>query len=394
MPGPTVETTPRVLFVNGGILGLRTFHEFVTAMLPGQDRIRGETILLTADLTLTDRVIRRILCQSVWPDGLFGLRNLDYARYRRELHAGVLARRRIAALWNGGVDVLHFHRQATASASIGLMRRVPAIVTMDCTQRLVMDAAGSAAERTTYRANLRRDGKVFAAASAVVAISKWAADQLHAEYPECRTPVHVMPNPVMLAHFDPGWAEVRRRRAAAGGRPKFLFMGGDFPRKGGPALLEAWMAGRFAARATLDVVTDWPVPEPLPEGVRIIRGVTAHSPAWIECWAGADAFVMPTTNEAFGLVFQEAAAASLPAIGTNLNAVPEIIEDQVTGLLVPPGDREALVRAMDQLIGSASLREAMGLRARRKIEATADPVAHFERTIELILQVWRRGPMG
>ena len=68
--------------------------------------------------------------------------------------------------------------------------------------------------------------------------------------------------------------------------------------------------------------------------------------------------------------------------------------DQVTGLLVPPGDREALVRAMEQLLGSAALREAMGLRARGRIEASADPVAYFERLIELILQVWRRRPMG
>ncbi len=53
---------------------------------------------------------------------------------------------------------------------------------------------------------------------------------------------------------------------------------------------------------------------------------------------------MPTRNEAFGLVYQEAAAAGLPAIGTNHNAVPEIIIDGETGLLVPVGDRDALVR--------------------------------------------------
>ena len=46
---------------------------------------------------------------------------------------------------------------------------------------------------------------------------------------------------------------------------------------------------------------------------------------------------MPTRNEAFGLVYQEAAAAGLPAIGSRLNAVPEIIADGDTGLLVTPG---------------------------------------------------------
>ena len=46
---------------------------------------------------------------------------------------------------------------------------------------------------------------------------------------------------------------------------------------------------------------------------------------------------MPTRNEAFGLVFQEAAAAGLPAIGTRLNAIPEIVADGETGILVHPG---------------------------------------------------------
>jgi alpha-maltose-1-phosphate synthase len=383
--------TPRVIFVNGGILGLRSFHDFITAMLPQQDRIRGESILLTSDLTLKDRLIRRALCQRLWPDGWLGLRNLDLARFRHEQHAGLIARRRIDARLDAGLDVLHFHRQATAYGSLDLMARVPSIVTMDCTQRLVIDAASTAIERATYGPNLRRDGQVFAAASAIIAISRWAADAVRASYPACATPVHVMPDPVMLHHFDPAWPDARRRRAEDGGVARLLFVGGDFPRKGGPALIEAWTAGGFAGRATLDVVTDWPVAGPLPEGVRVHRGVAAHSPAWVECWAAADAFVMPTTNEAFGLVYQEAAAASLPAIGTRHNAVPEIIDDEVTGLLVPPGDRDALVQAMRRLIASAVLREAMGRRARRKIESTADPQAYFDRLADLIVELAARG---
>lgn len=382
---------PRVLFVNGGILGLRSFHAFVTAMLPRQDRIRGESILLTEGLSLGDRAIRRALCQRAWRDGWLGVRNLDLARFRHEFHAGLLARRRIRAHWNGGVDVLHFHRQATAYASVGLMRRVPAIVTLDCTQEIVVQGAASKIERATYIPNVRRDGRVFAAASAIVAISQWAAGRLRAAYPECRTPVYVMPDPVMLEHFDPEWPDERRRRAAAGEPPRFLFVGGDFPRKGGPALLEAWETGGFARDASLDIVTDWPVAEKLPPGVRILRGIAAHSPAWKACWARADAFVMPTTNEAFGLVYQEAAAAGLPAIGTRQNAVPEIIEDGVTGLLVPPADRDALIAAMRQLLASAESRGTLGRAARRRIELTADPQAYFERLASIAVELSRSG---
>jgi glycosyltransferase involved in cell wall biosynthesis len=274
------------------------------------------------------------------------------------------------------------------------MRRVPSIVTMDCTQELVMDTAASRLERATYRPNFTRDGRVFAAAAAIVAISQWAAERLHAAYPDLETPVIVLPNPVMLEHFDPGWPDLRRRRANTGAPPRFLFVGGDFPRKGGSVLLEAWQAGGFAARATLDLVTDWPIATPLPEGVRQVRGIRPHSSEWAECWARADAFVMPTENEAFGLVYQEAAAAGLPAIGTRHNAVPEIIEDEVTGLLVPVADRQALARAIERILASAGMREAMGRRARQRIEAVADPIVHFDRLLDLIDEVCRRGPMG
>ena len=96
---------------------------------------------------------------------------------------------------------------------------------------------------------------------------------------------------------------------------------------------------------------------------------------------------MPTRNEAFGLVYQEAAAAGLPAIGSRLNAVPEIIEDERTGLLVTPGDVAGLTKALDQLISSPDLRAGLGRAARQKIEQDADPHGHRERLVAMIKQV-------
>ncbi len=374
----------RVLFVNGGILGLSSFHRFLVEYLPRQSAITGAHVVLTEHLTLVDRVLRRALCQRLWKDGAFGLRNVDLARFRSELHAGLLARRRIASLGPEHFDVLHFHRQATAYGSLDLMRRIPSIVSIDCTQDCVLQTAASAAERASYAPNIRIDGSIFRRAAAVVATSRWAADALHARYPDCRTPVHVVPNPVLLHHFDPSWIERRRARARTGAAPHVLFVGGDFPRKGGFDLLAAWTAGNFHAVATLDLVTNWDLPAVLPPGVRMWRGVEAHSPEWQARWAQADVFVMPTRNEAFGIVYQEAAAAGVPAIGTAHNAVPEIVHDGETGILVRPGDIPALVGAMHALMDSAELRHRMGSRARQLIESAASPDAYMERLTAII----------
>jgi alpha-maltose-1-phosphate synthase len=381
---------PRVLFVNGGILGLLSFHHFLEQMLPTQSAIDWEHILLTDRLTLRARAARRLLGARLWKDGLFGVANLDLARARLEMFAGLLARRRISAA--APFDVLHFHRQATAYGSLDLMRRVPSIVSMDCTQDCVIQGAPTDLERATYEPSVRMDGAIFRRAFAIVATSCWAAGSIRSRYGERTAPIHVIPDPVLLGHFDPMWIERRKAGAARGDTPRFLFIGGDFARKGGYDLLAAWEAGAFHTRARLDLVTDWPISGPLPRGVAVYRDIRVHTAAWAERWAHADAFVLPTRNEAFGLVFQEAAAAGLPAIGTRLNAVPEIVLDGRTGLLVPAGDRAALAAAMDRLAASPGLREAFGRRARAFIEASASPEPYLSQLIDIVLDARRDGP--
>jgi glycosyltransferase involved in cell wall biosynthesis len=246
--------------------------------------------------------------------------------------------------------------------------------------------------RWTYRPNVWHDGLVFRAARAIVATSRWAADDLADLYPDCARKVRVMPYPVRATEFDPEWLTARAARARNGHvEPvRVLFMGGDFPRKGGPTLLDAWRDASFGNRAELDLVTDWPIEsDQLPAGVRVVRGVTPYSQAWRELWRRADLFVMPTRSEAFGMVFQEAAAAGVPAIATSINAVPEIVEEGTTGLLVKPDDPADLVRAIDALVGSPGLRERMGRAARDRMLAIASPqtyASHLNALVEDVLE--------
>jgi alpha-maltose-1-phosphate synthase len=380
--------TPRVAFINGGILGLTSYAHWVRRTFADSRQIHAELFVLSEDLTIRERIVRRILCQKLWPD-LRGSHNLDLARFRRELNSGLQARSRLLGRGLEHFDVLHFHRQATAYASLDLMAQVPSIVSIDCTQSCVLRDTTSAFERWSLGFNVRRDGEILNRALAIVSTSRWTADDVRRMYPECRTPIHVMPNPVRLDLFDPAWSAERRSRE--GQRPQCLFIGGDFPRKGGYDLLDAWSRGKFADRADLVLVTGWPLPSPLPAGVRVLKAVQAHTPEWTAAWHDADLFVMPTRNEAFGLVYQEAAAAGLPAIGSRLNAVPEIITDGETGLLVTPGHRGELVEALEQLIASAELRERFGRAARIKVEQDADPDAHREKLVALITQAVGHG---
>ncbi|MFA5027847.1 MAG: N-acetyl-alpha-D-glucosaminyl L-malate synthase BshA, partial [Candidatus Methylomirabilota bacterium] len=78
--------------------------------------------------------------------------------------------------------------------------------------------------------------------------------------------------------------------------------------------------------------------------------------------AVADLFLLPSEQEAFGLAALEAQSCAVPVIATAVGGLPEVVEDGVSGFLLPVGDVEAMARAALELLGDsaryASFREA------------------------------------
>jgi glycosyltransferase involved in cell wall biosynthesis len=86
-------------------------------------------------------------------------------------------------------------------------------------------------------------------------------------------------------------------------------------------------------------------------------------------YAAADAFVLPSRSEPWGMVLNEAAAAGLPLVATEgVGAAYDLIEDGVNGFRVPVDDVGALAAALRRLAGDPALREAAGLASRRIVE--------------------------
>jgi len=76
--------------------------------------------------------------------------------------------------------------------------------------------------------------------------------------------------------------------------------------------------------------------------------------------AASEGFVLASRWEGLGLVFLEAMAAGLPVVATRVSAVPEVVLDGETGLLVPPDDPAALGRALSRLAADPELRASLG----------------------------------
>lgn len=91
-------------------------------------------------------------------------------------------------------------------------------------------------------------------------------------------------------------------------------------------------------------------------------------------YAACDVAVLPsvTRGEAFGIVLIEAMACGKPVIASNLPGVRSVVDHEVNGLLVPPGDSDELMAAISTLIGAPEARLRMGENGRRKVEARYD----------------------
>ncbi|MHB1945334.1 MAG: glycosyltransferase family 4 protein [Metallibacterium sp.] len=88
-----------------------------------------------------------------------------------------------------------------------------------------------------------------------------------------------------------------------------------------------------------------------------------------EAMRRADLFVLPTLEDACALVVLEAMAAALPVVTTINNGSGELIEDGRDGLIIPPGDANALVRAVTRLVEEPELRRQLGDAARQKVQS-------------------------
>jgi glycosyltransferase involved in cell wall biosynthesis len=85
-----------------------------------------------------------------------------------------------------------------------------------------------------------------------------------------------------------------------------------------------------------------------------------------------DIFVVASHAEALGVVHMEAMALGLPVVGTTTDGALEVVEHGVCGLLVPPGNVEALAAAIEELAENPKRRRAFGLCGRQRAEALFD----------------------
>jgi glycosyltransferase involved in cell wall biosynthesis len=333
--------------------------------------------------TLTRCLDARGVRQTVVTARLAGRRGVTRAGESVELHRTGLPVPRLRQLWalsglpavlragrRAPVDVVHAH-QGEDLATLPLARlaarvhRCPLVVTVHCSvghtltgsgpRVRLLRAVGGWIERSTFR---RAD-------AVVVLTARTAAALVRDGVPADR--VSTIPSGFDPALFSGNVSDVFPGTP----RPRIGYVGRLAPQKRADLLVRAF--GRTRERASLLVVGDGPdrglvtrLAAESPAADRItLAGFVEHSrvPAVL---ASLDVLVLPSAYEEMGSVLTEAMAAGLPVVASDVGGIPEVVRHGDTGLLVPPGDVDALAAALDRVTAEPALRSrlAAGARAR------------------------------
>jgi len=99
-------------------------------------------------------------------------------------------------------------------------------------------------------------------------------------------------------------------------------------------------------------------------------------------YATADVFVLPSHSEGSPNVLLEAMGAEVPVVATAVGGVPEIVEDETSALLIPPGDPRAMANAIDRLVKDFELGEQLSRNAAELVSRNHSPQQYVSSLIQ------------
>lgn len=217
------------------------------------------------------------------------------------------------------------------------------------------------------RANVHR-------ADRVIVGSRYSAGVAAEVYDIPPARIAVVPEPIDVAEWRRRFAAAERRVSS---RPTVLSVARMYPRKRLDDLLRAAaLLRRRIPDVQVRIVGEGPTSDRLRRlheelalgDTAVLLGEVSRVRLSVE-YVSADCFCLPTIQEGFGLVFAEAMIAGLPVVACRAAAVPEIVADGRTGLLVSPERPHELAMALETVLMNHGLRKELAEEARRRVEA-------------------------
>jgi colanic acid/amylovoran biosynthesis glycosyltransferase len=233
--------------------------------------------------------------------------------------------------------------------------------------------------------------KLMDEAAAIVTVSDYAANDLKTRFPESAARVHRIYNGVEMSQFHP--------TDFGGGIPAIISIGRLIEKKGFVDLINACALLTSRRRGfACEIIGEGPLEESLRAQIAsagleaCVRLAGPQTQAEVALrLAHATIFVLPCTREADGgmdnlpTVIMEAMAAGLPVISTPLGGIPEMVEHEVNGELVPERDPAAICAAMERLISDPERARRLGDRG-RQIAREKFPIERSAQMLQMLFE--------
>lgn len=204
----------------------------------------------------------------------------------------------------------------------------------------------------------------------VIANSRYTYETVINEYPKCHEKVALCYKSVDINRYK----NIFQYRLSAGYEtttPVILFIGGNMQRKGVPDLINAapYVVQKYPNVKFVIIGRDKATNDLMNKCKKLNVLQNFLFTGWrsqddiLEFYKQATLYVMPSLTEALGVVFLEAMAAGVPVIGTEVGGIPEIIQNNITGILVPVNSPNELAKAINDLLSDEKKRKRMAKRA-------------------------------
>ncbi len=255
----------RVLSLNTYIMGHVTYHDMLEKTFREYiPNIEFDGVKLNGyPQSIFNRVLYRLLTLPV--PGL-DKQGWDYMRLRLELGASYYARTCLNELLKKQTpDVLHIHTQGIALLATPIFRRIPSVVNIDYTSALLAKEHPQPAN-ATYKPIIALERRCFAAAKHILTWNNRARESVIADYAIEPTKVTTVHPAVPLDLF----LQLTRGKHPQNHKPRLLFVGNDFERKGGSDLVELF-SEELSNLCELDIVTNAAVTLPSVPGLSVAQ---------------------------------------------------------------------------------------------------------------------------
>jgi D-inositol-3-phosphate glycosyltransferase len=277
----------------------------------------------------------------------------------------------------GGFDYDLIHAHYWLSGAVGLVLRdrwsVPLVQMFHTLGHLKNGVARASADREPA-VRIEEEARILGAVDRIVAATTVERTHLVKHYGADPARIAVIPCGVDTNLFLPGDQAAARAVLGLDDQLQLLYVGRLAPIKGLETLLDAMARLRAAGTRVRLSIVGGDADEPLNghEGelrARLARldlrsavtFVGAQPQERLRAWyVAADATVLPSHYESFGMVAMEAMACGIPVVASRVGGLQTTVRDGVTGLLVPDHDPAALAGALDRLLGDPDLRFRLG----------------------------------